>query len=179
MGDISFRLLTRDDFPLLESWLSQPHVLRWWNHQFTSEAVERDFGASVDGGEPSESHLALLDGEPIGLILYSRFDDYPEYLEELSPILEIPQGAVTIDYLIGDPTLTGRGVGSAMIAGFVEHIWQVNPEATCIIVPVNSANQGSWRALEKAGFRIVARGELEPDNPVDDPSHEVLRLDRT
>jgi len=32
--------------------------------------------------------------------------------------------------------------------------------------------------LLHAGFRIVARGELEPDNSIDDPSHEILRLDR-
>lgn len=179
MGDaVTFRRLTRDEFPLLEAWLAQPHVVRWWNHEFTPEAIERDFGASVDGSEPGESHLVLLDGRPIGLMLYSRYEDYPEYLAELAPLLDVPEGAVSIDYLIGDPTLTGRGLGSTMITAFVEQVWRVNPEATCVIVPVSSANQGSWRALEKAGFRIVARGDLEPDNPIDDPSHEILRLDR-
>jgi aminoglycoside 6'-N-acetyltransferase len=43
---------------------------------------------------------------------------------------------------------------------------------------VSSANQASWRALLAAGFRLVARGELEPDNPIDDRRHEILRVDR-
>jgi hypothetical protein len=30
----------------------------------------------------------------------------------------------------------------------------------------------------RCGFRLVARGELEPDNPIHDPMHEVLRIDR-
>ena len=33
-------------------------------------------------------------------------------------------------------------------------------------------------ALLHAGFRLVARGDLETDNPSDDPLHEILRLDR-
>jgi hypothetical protein len=50
--------------------------------------------------------------------------------------------------------------------------------ATCIVVPVNSANVASWKALLAVGFRLAARGEVEPDNPVDDRMHELLRLER-
>jgi len=178
MGAVTFRRLTRADFPMLAAWLAEPHVARWWNHEFTPEAVERDFGSTVDGDEPSEDHVVLLDGRPVGLIQYSRYRDYPEYEEELAGVLPVPDHAVSIDYLIGDPTLTGRGVGTNMIAAFADLIWRTNPDATCIIVPVSSANTASWRALQRAGFHTVARGELEPDNPIDDPSHEILRLDR-
>ncbi len=174
----TFRRLTRGDFPRLAGWLSEPHVARWWNHEFTPDALERDFGRSVDGEEPGEDYLVSLDGSPIGLIQYSRYEDYPEYLDELEPLLVVPDGAVAVDYLIGDPELIGRGVGSAMIAAFVREIWQANPAATCVVVPVNSANEASWRALLRAGFRVVATGDLEPDNPIDDPLHEILRLDR-
>ena len=178
MRRVTFRRATRDDFPLIAAWLAEPHVARWWNHEVTAEAVERDFGASADGKEPSEDHIALLDGVPIGLIQYSRFADYPEYSEELTELLRVPDDAVSIDYLIGDPTLVGRGVGAAMIGGFVERIWRTDPQASCIVVPVCSANERSWRVLLSLGFRVVARGNLEPDNPIDDPLHEILRLDR-
>ncbi|WP_275412535.1 hypothetical protein [Actinoplanes palleronii] len=33
-------------------------------------------------------------------------------------------------------------------------------------------------AREKAGFALVAEGELEPDKPIDDRLHRVLRRDR-
>ncbi len=178
MGPITFRPLTRADFPLLARWLAEPHVARWWNHEFTPAAVERDFGPAADGAEPSEDHLVLLEGRPIGLIQYSRFEDYPNYIEELTPLLSVPDDAVTVDYLIGDPTLTGRGIGASMLASFAAHVWVTNPTASCIIVPVCSANEASWRALLHSGFRIVARGDLEPENPIDDPQHEVLQLDR-
>ena len=178
MEEIAFRRVTRDDFPLIGRWLAEPHVARWWNHEFTPEAVERDFGPSVEGAEPSEDHLVLLDGYPIGLVQYSRYEDYPEYLAELAPHLDVPANTVSIDYLIGDPRQIGRGLGSRLIAAFAEHIWQTNEEATCIIVPVSSANEASWRALLRAGFRLAAQGDLKPDNPVDELRHEILRFDR-
>ena len=117
MEEIAFRRVTRDDFPLIGRWLAEPHVARWWNHEFTPEAVERDFGPSVDGAEPSEDHLVLLDGFPIGLVQYSRYEDYPEYLTELAPHLDVPAHAVSIDYLIGDPQQIGRGLGSRSYRG--------------------------------------------------------------
>ena len=178
MAGITFRRLTRADFPMLAGWLAEPHVARWWAHEFTAEAVERDFGPSADGAEPGEDHLVLLDGRPIGLVQFSRYADYPEYREELAPLVEVPDHAVSIDYLIGDRSLTSRGIGTAMIAAFVERVWQVDAAASCIIVPVCSANEASWRALRSAGFRLVGRGDLEPDNPIDEPLHEVLQLDR-
>lgn len=175
---IAFRRVERSDFPLLTRWLAEPHVARWWNHEWSPEAIERGFGQSVDGLEPGEDWLALLDDTPLGMIQYCRFADYPEYLEELSAVMEVPEGAESIDYMIGDPALTGRGLGPAMIRAFVARIWDADPTATCVVVPVAAANRGSWRALELAGFARVARGPLEPDNPVDDPLHEVLQLDR-
>ena len=178
MGAITFRRVTRADFPLIARWLAQPHVARWWNHEFTTEAVERDFGPSVDHAEPGEDYLVLLVGRPVGLIQYSKYADYPGYLAELARLIPVPDHAVSIDYLIGDPTLTGRGLGRAMIARFAERVWEASPVATCIIVPVSSANEASWRALVGAGFRIVARGEMEPDNPMDGPQHFILQLDR-
>jgi aminoglycoside 6'-N-acetyltransferase len=65
-----------------------------------------------------------------------------------------------------------------MIAAFVERLWATEPGVTHLLVPVNAGNVASWRALEKAGFRKVARGEMEPDAPGDDRMHVVLRIDR-
>ncbi len=116
--------------------------------------------------------------EPIGVVQYCHFVDYPDYLAEMEPVYPVADGASTIDYLIGDPACVRRGIGSRMIAEFTEFVWGRDPWATHIVVPVNSSNQASWRALLRAGFRLEARGELEPDNPAHDPLHEILRIDR-
>lgn len=179
---INLRRVTVDDFALLATWLARPHVHRWWFHEFTPEAVARDFGPSARGEEPNEDWLALLsdaDGErPIGLVQRSFWHDYPEYVEEVAHILTIPDDAVTIDYLIGELADTGRGLGPAIIGAMLTDTWATLPRADCVIVPVALGNRPSWRALEKAGFTRIADGEVAPDNPADPPAHVIYRLDR-
>ncbi len=108
-----------------------------------------------------------------------RLAAYPQYRDDLTLIVDIQAGAMTIDYLIGEPDQTGCGLGGRMIASMIRRIWTDHPEATCIVVPVVAANRASWRALEKAGLRRVGQGPLAPDNPVDDPLHYVYRVDRS
>ena len=150
----------------------------WWNHDPSPAAIENDFGAAIDRSEAGEDWIAELDGRPIGLMQYCRFDDHPDYLDEMAPVYPVGDGVASIDYLVGVPDMIGRGIGSEMIAAFVEFTWMHDPTTTSIVVPVNSANVRSWRALLGAGFRLVARGELDPDNPTHERMHEVLRIDR-
>lgn len=174
----TFRPLTRADFPLLRGWLERPHVARWWNHETEPDAVERDFGGAADGTEPGEDLLALHDGVPVGLVQRSRLADFAEYLDEFAALTAVPPNAVTIDYLLGDADRVGHGLGTAMIRAAVADTWHAHPATPAVLVAVVAANTASWRALEKAGFRRVAEGPMEPDNPVDDPLHYVYRCDR-
>ncbi|MEU7518035.1 GNAT family N-acetyltransferase [Streptomyces sp. NPDC042898] len=175
---ITWRRLGEPDFPQLGEWLAHPHVARWWNHETSPEAVARDFGPAARGEDPSEDLLAFLDGRPLGLVQRCRLADFPEYETELAAEVDVPAGAMSIDYLIGDPRLVGRGHGVHLIRAIVAATWTDHPEATAIIVPVHTANRPSWRALEKAGLHRVAEASLEPDNPIDDRSHYVYRIDR-
>ncbi|MFG3252617.1 GNAT family N-acetyltransferase [Streptomyces sp. NPDC048172] len=175
---ITWHRVTEDDFPLLRGWLAQPHVARWWNHEVSPEAVARDFGPAARGEEPSEDLLAHLDGEPVGLLQRCRLADYPDYLAELTAVTDVPDGTMTIDYLIGTPELTGQGLGPRLIRSALTALWTDHPAAPSALVPVPTPNRRSWRALEKAGLRRVAEGDLEPDNPRDGRAHYIYRADR-
>jgi aminoglycoside 6'-N-acetyltransferase len=177
--DIAFRRLAHDDLPMLAAWLAGPHVARWWHHETTPAAVERDFGPSVRGEEPGEDLVVLLDGTPVGLVQRSFLRDYPRYRDELVAAgVEVPDGAVTLDYLLGDPTRTGHGLGTRVVAEAVRRAWAELPGATTIVVPVPVGNTASRRVLEKAGLHRVADADLEPDNPADPPPHAVYRAER-
>lgn len=175
---ITFAPLRAAELPLLASWLDEAHVHRWWNHETTPEALERDFGPTMRGEEPNEDLLVRLDGRPVGLVQRCRWEDYPEYAAELDGQVELPAGALSIDYLLGPVELVGRGVGPAVIRAVCADAWVRYRDAAAVVVPVAAGNVRSWRALEKAGFRRVAEADLEPDNPVDDRVHIVYRLDR-
>ncbi|QNE79010.1 GNAT family N-acetyltransferase [Streptomyces finlayi] len=175
---ITWRRLTEDDFGLLREWLMQPHVARWWHHDTSPDAVARDFGPAARGEEPSEDLLVMLDGTPVALVQRCRFADYPDDAEELAGQVELPGTAVTIDYLLGDPARVGQGLGPRIIRAVVEAVWTDCPDASAVVVPVHTANRPSWRALEKAGLRRIATADLDPDNPDDDRTHYVYRIDR-
>ena len=175
---LTFRPLRREDFGLLAAWLSEPLVDRWWNDEVAPEALERDYGAAVDGREPTEVFLALADDEPFGLVQRYPVAAYPEDLAELLAVVPVPAGALSIDYLIGEAARRGHGLGAAMVAAFVERTWADHPEASDVVVPVAAGNTASWRTLERAGFVRVAEGEMEPDNPRDPRDHVVYHCAR-
>ena len=177
---ITFRRVTRADFGLLASWLAEPHNRRWWNHETSSEAVERDFGPSVDGLEPSQDWLGLDGaGVPFGLIQRQRWIDYADEPETAAVDSLVPLGPADwgVDYLIGSPASPGRGLGTAMIAAMCEVIFS-DLGGERVVVAVAAGNRRSWRALERAGFTLMGHVDIPPDNPVDPPDHVVYALSR-
>jgi aminoglycoside 6'-N-acetyltransferase len=175
---VAFTRLARTHYRLLQHWLEQPHVSRWWAHETTPEAIESDFGACVDRRDPADVFIASVDGRPLGLIQRYTFADNPGYLDELAPLLAVPPAALSIDYFIGEASALRQGWGAGMIRACARSTWVAYPDAPAIVVPVNVANEASWRVLQAAGFRRVAEGPLRPDNPIDDWAHAVYWLDR-
>jgi aminoglycoside 6'-N-acetyltransferase len=175
---LSFRPLERSDFPRLAEWLAAPHVAAWWPGPNDLPAIEAKYGPRVDGIEPNEVFVVEADRKPIGMIQRYRIRDYPEW-EQAMRAATIPNDAAGIDYLIGEPTLVGRGVGPEIIGQFVDETWCQLPDVSAIAVSVQQANRQSWRALEKAGFRRAWDGALASDDPSDeDPSCIYLRHHR-
>lgn len=177
MSSYRFRPIARSDFPVVGGWLAQPHVLRWWADDPTAEGVEAAYGGTVDGTEPAEVFIGYRQERALGLAQRLRLDAYPQYLQDIEAITPVPTGIWSIDYLIGAPEDTRRGWGTEMIRAFIDRLWQETP-AQAVIVPVHASNIDSWRALERAGFALIANGLLEPDNPADDRSHLLYRIDR-
>jgi aminoglycoside 6'-N-acetyltransferase len=175
---VELRRLRRADFPLVCRWLAEPLVARWWDEECTPEAVERQFGPSVDGADPTAVYLGVHAGRAFGLVQVYAFADEPESLAELSAVCPVPPGALSIDYLIGEPSARGRGLGAGMIAAAVDRGFADHPQAQDVLVPVARGNEASWRALRRAGATWYAEGALTPDNPVDPPDHVVHRFTR-
>jgi len=175
---IAFRHLARSDYAMLRGWLLTPHVARWWADDSSDEGLEEMYGGCIDGIEPAEVFIAQRGSRDIGLAQRFRIDSYSEYREEIAALTDIPVGTSSIDYLIGPADAIGRGWGTELIRTFIARLWQDDPGATSIIVPVHAENTPSWRVLESAGFRRVATGHLTPDNPIDTTNNFIYRLDR-
>ena len=168
--DLALRPLTRDDLPLLGAWLQEPLVAEWWHDDPSPEALEREYGAAIDGREPTALRVGVVDGVPVGFVQWYRFADEPEYTAELAAAgIAVPPEAWSLDYLVGAPEHRGRGVGTALVRAALAAI---GPGP--VLVPVHAGNAASAGVLRRAGLALVAAAELEPDNPAHSRSHLVF-----
>ena len=153
---VTFRRLSDDDLPLLHGWLNEPGVVRWWEGDDVSwDAVVRDYGSGST--DPVEHWIATVDGRDVGWIqCYAAADDPEDDEVRAWWALGVDRTAAGIDYLIGDPTDRGRGVGAAIIRAFVDEVVFGNhPAWTQVCASPFVANAASWRALARAGFTAV------------------------
>jgi aminoglycoside 6'-N-acetyltransferase len=158
MPEITFRPLAKSDFPRLVAWIGQPHVQKWWHEPATVEHVSKEYGACTRGDFRTRVYIALLEGRAVGMIQSYLVNDYDADTLEWDAA-----GYVGIDYLIGDPALTGQGLGSAMIRQFIEStVKSMYPEALGVVADPEVANAASVGALRKAGFvsgKVIPKGE--------------------
>ena len=154
--DVTFRRLTDADLPLLHRWLNDPGVVRWWEDDDVSwEGVVRQYGST--NHDPVEHWVALVGSDAVGWIqCYAWADDAEEEEARAHFAIGVERTAAGIDYLIGEPSRRGRGLGAAMIRAFVQTIvFGQHSEWTQASAGPYVANEASWRALERAGFRAL------------------------
>jgi aminoglycoside 6'-N-acetyltransferase len=153
--------LSRDHFEVLARWLTQPHVAEWWG-QHTPQSMEADFGPSIDGDDPTQMLICILDDEPVGLVQIYRLDDNPEYAAAVG----LP-GAGGLDLFIGEAVLCNRGIGTDIIKAATARLWEDYPEITAAMAGPSTGNARSIRAFEKAGFAatgaVTVPGEADPE----------------
>ena len=175
---LSFRPLSFDDLPMLAGWLAEPHVHTWWPDDNRLDAVRAQYEPSLTGKDPTELFVIELDDRPIGFIQRYLIADNPDWARAFPPEVDPVAAAVGIDYLIGDPSLVGRGIGSAAIRAFTDAALERYREADAVVVACQQANPASWRALEKAGYTREWAGLLDSDDPSDAGPSYVYRRRR-
>lgn len=151
------------DLTLVERWLGEPHVARWYLAGSSLEAELDDIRSSVSGAQPVHMYVACQEGEPVGWCQW--------YLCQVDRAWAADIGAgpddCGIDYAIGDRAHVGRGVGTELIAALVTLVRAERPECGIVADP-DAANVASRRVLEKNGFGLVAVKAMDSE-PTDDP----------
>ncbi|MBP1858816.1 GNAT family N-acetyltransferase [Rhizobium herbae] len=139
-----FRDVRREDFPLLGRWLAEPHVAKWWGESTEELAGIEEAMTSVE----TRPLMVELDGTPIAYL-----QCYDPHLEDDHPYQDQPPGTLGIDISIGNPDLTGRGHGSAIIRQFCAELFAAGTAR--VVIDPDPANTQAIRAYEKAGFRFL------------------------
>ncbi len=153
---ITLRPMTDPDLSVVEAWMQQPHVARWWLEGSTLQRELEDCVRSVRGEQATNIRLVLEDGRPIGWCQWYRYSDYPNDAPAIGAALD----DIGIDYAIGEPAVIGRGLGTQLVAALVEEIRTELPAAGIIVDP-SAANLPSRRVLEHNGFVLVEERFVE------------------
>lgn len=162
-GEIAFRRLAADDLALLFSWLTQPHVARWYAAAPSSYAeVVAKYTPRTLPESAVEAYMIGVGGKDVGYIQTYPIDAFPEYRE----LLGAETGTAGMDLFIGEEMMLGWGLGTRAIRRFVDQVVFAGSRATACLAGPAEGNAASIRAFEKAGFASWKsvrneRGEME------------------
>jgi len=145
---LELRLLNNDDLSLVENWLNKEHVKKWYN--IPGECSIDDWISEIKGRNDEFqflTHLIVLhEGHPIGFCQYYKCVDSDEDWGAL-PLT----GAYCIDYLIGEESSLGKGLGKESITQLVNKIFSL-PDAKRVVADIDEENKASIKALLASGF---------------------------
>ncbi len=147
--ELGFRRMGDGDFADVARWQGAEHARKWFGADGVSEeAVRAKLGARVRGEEPVRMWVVTVEGQPVGYVQDYRVGDDDEYASKTGD-----PGAAAFDYLIGDPALVDRGLGTRVIWEFCRDFLRRDyPDADHLIASPSHRNGRSLRVLDKCGF---------------------------
>jgi RimJ/RimL family protein N-acetyltransferase len=172
--DVRFRPMTAADLRLLHDWIRRPHALPWYgqDHHGSYEDVVAHYLPAIEGRDPTDHYIVVVDGAPVGMVQTYVVADYPDYADLVGVADRATAG---VDIIIGEEEATGKGLGTEVLRRFVDEIVFGRLETTSCVADPDANNIASLRAFQKAGFRTVR--EFVED-PGDGRVHLLVRRDR-
>ena len=156
---ITFRPLAAADFPLLTSWLAQPHVRRFVQKSpMTLEDVAAKYGPRVQGEQPIICHVARSDGADFGYLQAYLNRDWPDAADGETE-------GISVDLYIGEPAFLRRGLGRAMLDAYVRSLALPHFAQTTAYIAHELANTAALACSKAVGFMPV-REFVEDGEPM-------------
>lgn len=150
---LELRLLADSDIPLIEVWLNKEHVKRWYEVPQLSITIE-DWISEIKAYKGEFQwityFMVMWESQPIGLCLYYKCTDSTGENFGTLPLI----GSYGIDYLIGEESMIGKGLGKKMIAMLVNKIFSY-PDAQRVTADIDKNNKASEKALQSCGFTLL------------------------
>lgn len=150
---LELRMLCDDDILLAETWLNKEHVKRWYEipHMNVTIADWMHEIREHDGEFRWITHLiAMYQGRPFGLCQYYKCADS---IDEDFGTLPI-QGSYGIDYLIGEESCLGKGLGKGIVNLLIDKIFTF-PDAERVTADIDRNNKASANVLLSCGFTLL------------------------
>lgn len=144
------------DYSWMEKWLNDENVLEYYGPRLTLEQVIIKYSPRIEGNHSVKPYIVEYNHTPIGYMQYYpiREDQLKSYGYSNNPKI------CGIDQFIGETSLWGKGIGTAMIRMLLVFI-SVEEDVHKVLLEVKNTNVRAIRCYEKCGFQIVT--SLESD----------------
>jgi aminoglycoside 6'-N-acetyltransferase len=153
---ITLRTANIKDHILINYWSTKPHVI-FATGISSSEGDDWLEKQLIDPEESVEIYLALLDGEPIGLIqIVDPANESSHYWGS------IEQGCRAIDIWIGEESNLGKGYGTTMMKLAIDHCFK-DLRVNKIIIDPLVINTRAIKFYNKLGFVFVENRYFDDD----------------
>lgn len=141
------------DIPLINIWLNKEHVRKW--HEIPHLGITIDDWMSEIKEHKGEfqwiTYLVVSwQSRPIGLCLFYKCEDSRGEDFGTLPI----KGSYGIDYLIGEESLLGKGLGKQIISLLLKRIFSL-PDALRVTADIDKDNKASEKVLLSCGFTLL------------------------
>lgn len=158
-GAISFKLLEREHFKLMQTWINTPHVNKWWGDkkEWTMADIEEKYNTRIEHfalvnnmKKPMYSYIIHCAQHPIGYIqCYNAYD----FERDGYKLENLPSSLGAIDVFIGEAAYLHKGIGVRSIIQFINQVvWQYFNHC---YVDVDINNKVAIKTYQKAGFKQV------------------------
>ncbi len=159
-SEVTLRLMTADDLPMLHEWLNRAHVVEWWGSEaerLSFDEVRAKYLPRVTDGARVTPYIAMLDDRAIGYAQsYAAKDAGGGWWEDVTD-----PGVRGIDQFLANENLLGQGWGTKLVTSLVDLLFR-DPLVTMIQTDPDPNNARAIRCYEKAGFQ-AERTVVTPD----------------
>lgn len=166
MNRMSFVPVKTNHVRQIKDWLHRPHVQPYFYGEGLQNTL-RNLDLFANGMTRCETYsfehwIGYLDEKPFAFLMTSRIEGPYNPDDPYDKWYEKGTEAITLDLLIGEEDLLGKGLATPMIRQFLldhySHISKV------LIDPVET-NQRAIHVYEKAGFRKIEKFPQSHDEP--------------
>ena len=139
------------DRALLRKWLDQEYISKWWGEP------DREYRYCVSHPNEGRGVVICADDEPIGFMYVERV--VRERLDSVG-LSHIPEGAIDVDILIGEPDYLGFGIAARALVLLKTELFS-DPSVPMIGLTTSIENTRAQTSFQNAGFRTLQ--EIDDD----------------
>lgn len=177
---IHFEKVTGAHLDTIFSWLTEPHVMEFWDN---TQAHKDDIVNFTEGRKTPSSYadgkyvyfLAFLEHEPFAMLMAIQ-ETAEDHIDDIKlNHLSKTGNTYGIDYMVGNKDFLGKGYGAKTLSEFLDFFRRdFDSKADTFIIDPASDNPRAKHVYMKAGFEHIADFIMEGDCSGAGKPHHLL-----